>query len=91
MHNGLTMAVIRITFVIIVWVLILSCAPNVMGNRILDNKDVSHIYLIDEIYSGKSYCIKHRIMETVEIKNPVVTNKKPRPKQKLNGKIRLKT
>ena len=73
---GLIMVVIRIAFVLIAWVFILSCAPNVMGNRILDNNDVSHVYLIDEIYSGKNYwCIKHRIMETVEIKNPTVTNK----------------
>tara|TARA_R110001583_G_scaffold16197_2_gene65949 strand:+ start:14 stop:250 length:237 start_codon:yes stop_codon:yes gene_type:complete len=76
MLKGLIMAVIRIAFVIIVWLFILSCAPNVMGNRILDNNDVSHVYLIDDIYNGKSYwCIKHRIMETVEIKNPTVTNK----------------
>ena len=76
MLKGLTMVVIRIAFVLIAWVFILSCAPNVMGNRILDNNDVSHVYLIDEIYSGKNYwCIKHRIMETVEIKNPTVTNK----------------
>ena len=70
------MVVIRIAFVIIAWVFILSCAPNVMGNRILDNKDISHVYLIDDIYNGKSYwCIKHRIMETVEIKNPTVSMK----------------
>ena len=76
MLKGLIMAVIRIAFVLIALVFILSCAPNVMGNRILDNNDVSHVYLIDDIYNGKSYwCIKHRIMETVEIKNPTVTNK----------------
>ena len=70
------MVVIRIAFVIIAWLFILSCAPNVMGNKILDNKDVSHVYLIDDIYNGKSYwCIKHRIMETVEIKNPTVSMK----------------
>ena len=70
------MVVIRISFVIIAWLFILSCAPNVMGNRILANKDVSHVYLIDEVYNGKSYwCIKHRIMETVQIKNPIVSNK----------------
>ena len=50
---GSTMVVIRIAFVLIAWVFILSCAPNVMGNRILDNKDISHVYLIERSITEK--------------------------------------
>ena len=54
----------------------MSCAPNVMHNRILDNNDVAHFYLIDDIYDGSSHwCVKHGIMETIEIKKPSVSSK----------------
>ena len=55
---------------------LMSCAPNVMHNKILDNNDVTHFYLIDDIYDGSSHwCVKHGIMETIEIKKPSVSSK----------------
>ena len=55
---------------------LMSCAPNVMHNRILDNNDVAHFYLIDDIHDGSSHwCVKHGIMETIEIKKPSVSSK----------------
>ena len=52
---------------------LMSCVPNAMHNKILDNKNVTHVYLIDKIHSGsKHWCVKHGMMEKIEIRKPNV-------------------
>ena len=44
-----------------------------MHSHILDNKEVTHIYLSDDIHSGSNYwCVRHGMMEKIEIKKPNV-------------------
>jgi len=55
---------------------LMSCAPNVMHNRILDNNDVAHYYLSEDIKDGSTHwCLKHTQMEKIEIKKPSVSSK----------------
>ena len=52
---------------------LMSCASNTMHNRILDNQNITHVYLSDDIHSGsKHWCVRHGIMEEIEIKKPNV-------------------
>ena len=52
---------------------LMSCAPNSMNNYILDNQNITHVYLSDDIHSGsKHWCVRHGIMEKIEIKKPNV-------------------
>jgi len=54
----------------------MSCVPNTMHNHILDNKKITHIYLSDDIHSGsKHWCVRHGMMEKIEIKKPSVSSK----------------
>ena len=54
----------------------MSCVPSVMHNKILDNQNVTHVYLIDKIHSGSNHwCVKHGMMEKIEIKKLRVSSK----------------
>jgi len=54
---------------------LMSCVPNTMHSHILDNKEVTHVYISDDIRSGsKHWCIKHGMIETIEIKKPMVSS-----------------
>tara|TARA_B100000745_G_C19960648_1_gene324677 strand:+ start:276 stop:419 length:144 start_codon:yes stop_codon:yes gene_type:complete len=47
-----------------------------MHSHILDNKEITHVYISDDIRSGsKHWCVKHGMMETIEIKKPSVSSK----------------
>ena len=55
---------------------LISCVPNTMRSHILDNKEITHIYISDDILSGSNHwCVKHGIMEKIEIKKPSVSSK----------------
>jgi len=55
---------------------LMSCVPNTMHSHILDNKEITHIYLSDDIRSGsRHWCLKHTQMEKIEIKKPSVLGK----------------
>ena len=55
---------------------LMSCVPNAMHSHILDNKEVTHIYLSDDIHSGSNYwCVRHGMMEKIEIKKPNVSSR----------------
>jgi len=54
---------------------LMSCVPNTMHNHILDNKEITHVYISDDIRSGSSHwCVKHGMMEKIEIKKPSVSS-----------------
>ena len=41
----------------------------------LDNKEITHVYISDDIRSGSSHwCVKHGMMEKIEIKKPSVSS-----------------